>query len=399
MSILFSFLFSFFLFSSAFSADLASPSSMMDREEAEYILSFLQPQIQTLPRRINAMNIGLRGSANAIVLLGESGNGKSDAMEAIAALLDPDWSIHRIKERDLHKHAGARGDSTVQFNKLLHAMRQGSGKNFIIMDELNGYLEHFASEHHDTDTFSRTFWEMLDEHLKKPEYFLIGSVNEFDKVPQQVKTRLIDCIFDIPGFTTPEHLSACLRKIQSNRPEFFMQDGNNDYLLQQFTELGVRTARSTRSLMYSVFGEAATFAQDYNHIPVQRAHIDEAIARHKRIAIKIKYGQDVLSDEERRHRENQEMAERHYKENKELQAEYRKHDVTLAKYNAYVSTASSLASIASAEVAIKPNYVLYGNQDTMLRRGMSRIGRALEMTEEFASPPAKPAQSNGCLIQ
>ena len=360
---------------------------MMDKEEAEFILSFLDPEISSMPRRINAMNIGLRGSVNAMVLLGEPGNGKSDAMEAIAALLDPDWSIHHIEEEDLHKHAGARGDSSIEFKKLLDAMRQGNGKNFIIMDELNGYLEHFNSPHHDTDSFGRVFWKMLDKHLEKPEYFLIGSVNEFDKVPQQVKSRLIDCIFDIPGFTSPEHLSACLRKIQSKRPEFFMEDGNNEYILQRFIELGIRTPRDTRSLMYSAFGQAATFAQDYNHIPVQRVHIDKAIARRQRIAEKIKYGQKVMSDEERRYQEQKQIQEQNRQEDIARQERYRAEDIARHnreraddEFRANINTAASVTS-AAASIATIGNALR--NNPQAVETGMQYAGQGLKLMMNF----------------
>lgn len=404
MNILYPLFVSFFAFYSLFPSDFAFRENMMPKEEAEFVLSFLDPEIQSYPYRINAMDVTLRGSCNAAVFLGRPGGGKTDAMEAIAALLDKDWSVHRIKEADLHEKPGARGDSTYQFNRLLGAMRENRrSKNFIIMDELNGYLEHFNSEHHDTDSFARAFWDMLDEHLENPNYFLIGSVNEFDKVPQQVKDRLHDCIFEIDGFTSPEHFQACLVKIMNKASRFSVADGNNDYIIQRFTESGVQTARSTRSLMYSAFGRAASFVKDYDHIPVQREHIDSAIARRERIDVKIKYGQPVESDQERYHRENKEMNERHHEENKTIQEKQREIDNFRANYNTFLSIASTKASVASATIANHRQDILRNESYQIIDKGMYHMTRAMEMHEGFkvlqaANPvPYNPGPS--CSIQ
>ncbi len=133
-------------------------------------------------------------SFHRFILVGPPGSGKTTLAYAIAEMLGYSYTFIPATNF-LGKF---RNDTAINLqNTLTQCIADGS-KKVIIIDELHKLFEHHKSEQTDHSQSAASFWLMLD-HIEKffPNIIIIGTANNVDKLPPEIKSRFAGKIINI----------------------------------------------------------------------------------------------------------------------------------------------------------------------------------------------------------
>ena len=133
-------------------------------------------------------------SFHRFILVGPPGSGKTTLARAIAETLG--YSYTFIPATNLL--GKFRNDTAVNLQSTLRQCISDGSKRVIIIDELHKLFEHHKSEHTDHSQTAASFWLMLD-HIEKffPNIIVIGTANNVDKLPPEIKSRFAGKIINI----------------------------------------------------------------------------------------------------------------------------------------------------------------------------------------------------------
>ena len=274
-------------------------------DKAKYILSTAPDAVRNVPMALNAMNMQYRPSFNNLVLLGAPGGGKTEIARSIAILSG--WNIYQIGEEQLNRIGSQRNHSTAHYMNILSIVEEDENKAIIIFDEMNGLLENHDSAHHDTDTLSRAIWKSLSKNSENKNIFFISTMNRMDRIPIQLKDRLLYSVVKIDGFGSLDDANTCL--LRSLRvPEYSLSQDDSTYLLQRFEPLNIRYPRNIELLAQAIkYRSFCSVGNCVDAIAISRASIDSVFNERLLISEEIKLNKTHESDEERRHKESMQL--------------------------------------------------------------------------------------------
>ncbi len=279
-------------------------NSYMDPNRALRIVRNLErPQLRELPETIRNKDPLVTFPYNTVVLYGEPGRGKSTIMEAVATLVGTKWKPIFITQKDLNRQPGKRGATMASFCEVIEKAEQSYDNVLILMEELHVFLNHFNSEHHDTDLFSTALQQTLDDHLKKDNMFFIATVNEFDKVAQPIKDRLALSLFEITGFGNQEAANTEFFE-QIDKRNYILSDNDRAYLRTRYE--GIRSYPRETKLLADMICLTAHSMRDRETgvIAITQAIVDDVMDHRDRSHAIIKMNQPVESEQQRMHRES-----------------------------------------------------------------------------------------------
>jgi SpoVK/Ycf46/Vps4 family AAA+-type ATPase len=133
-------------------------------------------------------------SFHRFILVGPPGSGKTTLAYAIAEILGYSYTFIPATNF-LGKF---RNDTAVNLQNILNKYIGDGSKRVIIIDELHKLFEHHKSEQTDHSQTAAAFWLMLD-HIEKffPNIIIIGTANNVDKLPPEIKSRFAGKIINI----------------------------------------------------------------------------------------------------------------------------------------------------------------------------------------------------------
>jgi AAA+ superfamily predicted ATPase len=163
--------------------------------ELDLVFEGAPPEAKMIVRHLQDPSFLKKPGYRAAFLVGEPGTGKSTLAKAIAYQM---YKTQRWKYLfdDATSFAGEyRGGTAMNLMGHLNAAVQKQSKKVVIIDEINQLLDHAESTRHDTDTTSKALWTFLDKQQGNSNFFLIGTMNDCTKIPQQIKSRIVgSCI-------------------------------------------------------------------------------------------------------------------------------------------------------------------------------------------------------------
>lgn len=133
-------------------------------------------------------------SFHRFILVGPPGSGKTTLACAIAEMLGYTYTFIPATNF-LGKF---RNDTAINIQKTLTQCIADGSKKVIIIDELHKLFEHHKNEQTDHSQTAASFWLMLD-HIEKyfPHIIVIGTANNVDKLPPEIKSRFAGKIINI----------------------------------------------------------------------------------------------------------------------------------------------------------------------------------------------------------
>ena len=135
-------------------------------------------------------------SYHRFILVGPPGSGKTTLAYAIAYMLN--CSVTFVAATSFFGRF--RNETANNIQNFLRKETSDGLKRVIIIDELHKLFEHHNSDHSDDSQSAAAFWLTLDYIEKhKPNIIVIGTANNVDKLPPEIKSRFSGKIITMPA--------------------------------------------------------------------------------------------------------------------------------------------------------------------------------------------------------
>jgi SpoVK/Ycf46/Vps4 family AAA+-type ATPase len=216
-------------------------------------------------------------SFHRFILVGPPGSGKTTLAYAIAEMLGYSYTFIPATNF-LGKF---RNDTAINLQKTLTQCIADGSKKVIIIDELHKLFEHHKSEHTDHSQTAASFWLMLD-HIEKffPNIIVIGTANNVDKLPPEIKSRFAGKIINIQAPDKDQKIQIFKSSIihdQSIELDPSVTDAFIAKIIQQMEQQSLRDIHSfIDSAKIFYYAEQTTFNSKLP-IVLTRIHFQQAL--------------------------------------------------------------------------------------------------------------------------
>lgn len=193
------------------------------------IFFYLQSRSHHISKSQQFINIP---SFHRFILVGPPGTGKTTLAHAIAHMLD--YSIIFIPASALL--GKFKNETAININKFLTEFSSNKSHTVIIIDELHKLFEHHANEHTDDSQSAAAFWLALDKIEKyNPHIIVIGTANNVDKLPPEIKSRFAGKIINMPPLNKNQKIQTFKQSIAHDL-SVTIDDSVNDMFLAQMVQ-------------------------------------------------------------------------------------------------------------------------------------------------------------------
>lgn len=220
-------------------------------------------------------------SFHRLILVGPPGSGKTTLAQAIAHKLG--YGIVFVPATSL---LGRYRNQTAK--NIAHLLKEQAGQKVnivIIIDELHKLFEHHAHEHSDDSQTATAFWLMLDEiETYYQNVIIIGTANNVDKLPPEIKSRFSGKIIFLPLATMQQTISAFKETVDNDKHIILHDSVDDAFIAQSLHKInncsfrGVRFLIDTAKMFY--YAEKTI---DEEHVPIvlTRKHFEQALKQLK----------------------------------------------------------------------------------------------------------------------
>jgi AAA+ superfamily predicted ATPase len=187
------------------SANKAENKQEKDQARYEILLATLAEILRNYPkevsvkirriiRRLCDAECPIHIKPKKMLMVGPSGVGKTTLAKGIATLAGRHHVLIRAPQLlTRFQHSGAE-NITSAIKEVLALNRP----YVIIVDEINALFDRFNDEHQADKETAMALWLALDECAEREDIYFIGIANEIKNIPDQLKTRFANDMFEIP---------------------------------------------------------------------------------------------------------------------------------------------------------------------------------------------------------
>lgn len=240
-------------------------------------------------------------------ITGEPGVGKTTMAKAIGYYAG--WKcIFRTATEIIGK---SRNETAIKLRALFNAVINKNANSVLIIDEANELLENTENEHYDTATTAKEFWTFLDKQNGNNKFFLIGTMNRVDRLPEQIKDRIQG---QLTKMALPQG-SDVIRKLlldEFSKTKFLLTEEAKTYINQNIENLRGMSYRQIKKFVLTTIRNVSENSQDNSNRYVSPCNLIEASKQIKSDREEMKCGQVPESNEEKRHKELMYKNELHY---------------------------------------------------------------------------------------
>lgn len=258
--------------------------------------------------------------------IGKPGVGKTTLAKAIAykALKADGWNCVFFTATEFSSVGDARnytGDRLIGTLRHISDYAKKNGiKTIVIIDEINELLENFTSQHHDTGHTAIALWTFLDKQMHNHNFYLIGTLNDGDKIPPQIKDRTKSRYVELIGSRDLDDKKKSFLK-KMNTPISQLDNQVSDELINRYL---VRTEEWNPRDFTELANAAIEFVRgEGNESPIaviKKIHLDQAFNLFKR-------GNELFDYNKKEETE----AERHFQEQQRTQREFHEESIQLQR--------------------------------------------------------------------
>ncbi len=233
----------------------------------------------------------------AAFFVGRPGTGKTTAALAIPHLAR--WYFDFVPSGPLLSRY--RNETKEKLEAHLQRAVSSGKKVVVIIDEINRLLENFNSKKHDSDATSSALWMFLDSQKYNNNFFLIGTMNRDDKLPDPFKSRAVGSTVRFK-MIPPNKLKEILKgKITS--PTMELDPECDDTFMDRFVQLIQSevidiSPRDYESMRFKIARLVRRDDPESEVHKIKQYHLYRAMCFIMKRYSQNRYGQEVLTEEE-----------------------------------------------------------------------------------------------------
>lgn len=249
------------------------------------------------------------------IFFGVPGSGKTIMAKAIGYEMEKKgWDCKFVSSTSLFGEH--RNQTSIRLTNELESIVASKKPTLIIIDELNRLLDNANSKHHDTDSTSTALWTFLDSQEGNENFFLIGTMNCIDKLPQPFKSRIITDYINFPLITDPKIKNKLVRIYLTTKNSLLDNEVTDDFLNKELEKINDCAGRCLKKVSRSIGRtNRKNELQKTSVTVIKKTAITQVVNEYIQRKLAIKYDWvDETDDErqERHHKESIAMQKKHF---------------------------------------------------------------------------------------
>lgn len=300
-----------------------------ENAELEEVYQDAPAKVKNIVKRLkNPDNFPL-GESRWVIFYGPPGMGKTKLAMAVADQTGYTSEFFTCGDFTLKERGAAAEKLTNIFNQIV----KSGQKTILIIDELNQLLENYDSKHHDTDATSKALWTLLDRNKKIASFYFIGLMNRIDKLPPQIQGRILARCIPILAPQNPLRRKQILRNKLISEGTILSAE-LDAYIDQNIDRYASYSVRDFEELAFAIKEEALSeLPEEQYQTTIELRHLQTAESFINTIKKDMKYNEEKISDEERRHRESMHQQKAHHEESIALQIKHHQESMIKQDHN------------------------------------------------------------------